>query len=192
MLLSYLNVEVRQEAVAREGGATDLIELNGMRVDQLALAVRKLAPQTQFWYKDNSQISELAKLVSRYYYPVGVEWQGVFDDPETNSDDDGTETEDDDFGHYSVVTHVHPRKKQLIIADPYKSLILQARIFSYQEFEERWYDFNEVIDPESGRPKLVEDYHMMFIITPIEEVFPLKLGMKRYEDELFGDTGIEP
>jgi hypothetical protein len=192
MLLSYLNVEVSQEAVAQEGGAADLIELNGMRVDQLALAVRKLAPQTQFWYKDNSQISELAKLVSRHYYPVGVEWQGVFDDPETPSDDDGTETEDEDFGHYSVVTHVHPRKKQLIIADPYKSLILQARIFSYQEFEERWYDFNEVIDPESGRPKLVEDYHMMFIITPIAEVFPLKLGMKRYEDELSGVTGNEP
>lgn len=184
MLLSYLNIDITQEAVSEAGGATELIDLNGMRIDQLALAVRKLAPHTQFWYKDHSEIKEVTTLVLKYHYPVGVEWQGVFDDPEEDGKDDSPETGDEDYGHYSVVTHVHPRKRQLIIADPYKNLILQARIFSFEEFEERWYDFNEVPDLLTGQSRLVEDYHMMFIVTPADEVFPFKLGMKRYEDEI--------
>jgi ABC-type bacteriocin/lantibiotic exporter with double-glycine peptidase domain len=176
MLLSHLGIEVGQDEVAEMGRAKSLIELHGMRVDQLALAVHKLAPQVFFWYKDHATLDELVEIIMRQRYPVGVEWQGLFSTPD---DEDDSETEDDDYGHYSVVTHVHPRKKQLIIADPYKSFISQARVFSFEEFEERWYDYNEVTNPKTGRARLVEDYHMMFIITPAEEIFPLKYGMKR-------------
>src|SRR5512133_2564863 len=80
MLLSNLGIEVSQEAVAEAGGATELIELNGMRVDQLARAVRVLAPDARFWYKDHSSLDDLIRLVSEYRYPVGVEWQGLFED----------------------------------------------------------------------------------------------------------------
>jgi hypothetical protein len=176
MLLSNLGVEVTQEAVAKAGGAQDLIELNGMRVDQMALAVRSLAPQTRFWYKDHSKLSDLVKLVTKYRVPVGVEWQGLFEDDEEEVDN---ETEDTDYGHYSVVTYANRRKKELIIVDPYKSYIAQDRIFSFEDFEDRWWDFNEVTDPSTGRTRLVEDYHMLFIVTPEDMLFPVELGMKK-------------
>jgi hypothetical protein len=181
MLLNHLAIDVSQEEVAAMGGATSLIELNGMRVDQLVLAVKKLAPAVDFWYKDHSTLQELVKLIMVHRYPVGVEWQGLFDDPDEDEDDD-SETGDDEYGHYSVVTHVHPRKRQLIIADPYKSYISRARVFDFEEFEERWYDYNEVADPETGETRLVEDFHMMFIITPPGEVFPYNYGMRRAYD----------
>src|SRR5512135_258854 len=76
MLLNYLGVEVTQEAVAEAGGASDLIELQGMRVDQLGRAVQRLAPQTRFWYKDHSTLEELVRIVRGYGYLVGIEWQG--------------------------------------------------------------------------------------------------------------------
>lgn len=182
MLLSNLGIDVSQESVAEAGGARDLIELNGMRVDQLAQAVLHLAPQVRFWYKDHSSLVELTLIVSHYRYPVGIEWQGLFEDFDEDGDDeeDDSESDDDDFGHYSIVTHVDRQKRQLIIADPYKDYISQDRIFSFAEFEERWWDTNEVTNPKTGRPHLVEDYHMMFILTPKRTIFPLKLGMKRY------------
>lgn len=179
MLLSNLGIEISQEAIAEAGGATELIEMNGMRIDQLARAVRKLAPQARFWYKDHSTIQELAALITEYRQPVGVEWQGVFEDPDEDdeAESDDTETGDTDYGHYSVVTHVNLEKQELIIADPYKDFIAQDRIFSLAEFEERWYDFNEVPDPSSEEPKLIEDFHMLFIVTDAGESFPQDLQM---------------
>lgn len=181
MLLSFLGTSVSQEAVAELGGAKDLIELNGMRVDQLALAVHKLAPQYFFWFKEHSTLTELTAIIRQHGYPVGVEWQGVFDDLEEDEEED----DDDDYGHYSVVIQVYPRKKELVIADPYKDYISQARVFSFQEFDQRWYDYNEIVDPKTGKAYLKKDDHMMFLITPLEEMFPLKFGMERYfKDEV--------
>ncbi len=181
MLLSNLGIELTQEAIAEAGGATQLIELNGMRVDQLALSVGKLAPQAKFWYKDHSRMRDLIQLVNKYRYPVGVEWQGVFDDADekdSTGGKNGSETQDNDYGHYSVVTHADRRKKELIIVDPYKDYISQDRIFSFDEFKERWWDFNEITDPATGKSRLVEDYHMMFIVTPENVEFPRELEMK--------------
>jgi hypothetical protein len=182
MLLSNLGIEVTQEAIAEAGGAKQLIELNGMRVDQLALAVHKLAPQVKFWYKDHSRMRELIHLVNKYRFPVGVEWQGVFDDDEEDENGaDGTsdsETQDSDYGHFSIITQADRKKKELIIVDPYKDYIAQDRIFSFDEFKERWWDFNEITDTDTGKTHLVEDYHMMFIITLEEAEFPLELEMR--------------
>jgi hypothetical protein len=41
------------------------------------------------------------------------------------------ETNDEDYGHYSVVIAVRSRDRLLVIADPYKDDIDQDRIFSY-------------------------------------------------------------
>jgi hypothetical protein len=171
MLLANLGIGVSQEQVAEAGGATELIELHGMRVDQLALAVKLISPAVTFWFKQNSRLRELIALVTRHRYPVGVEWQGLFED------DESSETEDADYGHYSVVTHVDLKRKELIIADPYKDFVDQDRIFSLEFFARRWWDTNEITDPTTGRTELVEDYHMMFIITPAEATFPAELGM---------------
>lgn len=172
MLLSNLGIEVSQEAVAEAGGATALIELNGMRVDQLARAVRLLAPQAQFWYRDHAGAATLIHLVSEYRYPVGVEWQGLFEDRLEDEEDDG------DYGHYSAVIIVDEKEKRIVIADPYKDFRSQDRVFDLDWFVTRWYDFNEVVNPKTGRKRLVEDREMLFIVTPYEETFPRELGMK--------------
>jgi hypothetical protein len=173
MLLANLGIEVTQEEVAELGGATELIDLHGMRVDQLALAVRLISPNVQFWYKDHAKLRELITLVKNYKYPVGVEWQGLF-----GSEDDDDDDDDSDYGHYSVVTHVDTKRKELIIVDPYKDFVSQDRIFSFDTFTSRWWDTNEITDPETGQERLVPDYHMMFIVTPKEATFPAQLGMK--------------
>lgn len=193
MLLSNVGIEVSQEAVAEAGGASSLIELNGMRVDQLAQAVRLLAPQVIFYYKDHATIHELVRVVKDYHHPVGVEWQGLFDDDEDKEEDEeedeepqapglmsDSESEENDYGHYSLVVHADRRKKQLIIADPYKDYFSQARIFSFHEFDERWYDFNEIPDPVTGQPMLIEDDHMMFVVARRSVIFPRLLGMRTY------------
>lgn len=174
MLLSNLGINVSQGDVAMAGGATDLIELHGMRVDQLAQAVRVLAPEAQFWYKYNATLDDIQALLTEHHYPVGVEWQGLFDD-------EGNELEDPepDYGHYSVITHLDRERDQLIIVDPYKDYVSRDRIFTLHDFDERWWDFNEVTNSATGKPEWVEDYHMLFIVTPKDTPFPAQLGLKR-------------
>lgn len=192
MLLSSEGIEVTQEDIAEAGGASRLIELNGMRVDQLALAVSRLAPQVMFYYKDHTPLADLIQVVNHYRYPVGVEWQGQFEDEAEAYDEPqavvaieqellpDSESDDEDYGHYSLVVHADRRKKQLIIADPYKDYFNQARIFRFDEFEARWYDYNEVPDPLTGQPALVEDYHMMFLVARRTTLFPRRLGMHSF------------
>ncbi len=173
MLLHNLGIEVTQEAVAEAGGASDRIEQQGMRIDQLDQAVRQLAPETCFWFKDHSTIEELVRIVDDYGYPVGIEWQGLFED--TLED----ETQDGDYGHYSVVTKVDPKSRELVIVDPYKDFRSQDRIFTFEFIMSRWWDLNNFPDPLTGKDRLIEDRQMMFIITPKEETFPQLLGMRR-------------
>ncbi|HEY3345058.1 MAG TPA: hypothetical protein VGJ97_09035 [Anaerolineaceae bacterium] len=172
MLLSNLGIEVSQEAVASAGGAANLIALNGMRVDQLARAVRLLAPQAQFWCKDHATPSDLSRLVNDFQTPVGVEWQGLFEDRLED------ESEEGDYGHYSAVIIVDEDNGQVVIADPYKDFRNQDRIFSLGWFVTRWYDFNEVEDAKTGRRRTVEDRRLLFIITPADKTFPRELGMR--------------
>jgi hypothetical protein len=195
MLLSNLGVDVTQEEVAEAGGATNLIEMNGMRVDQLARAVHYLAPQVLFYYKDHATIAELARVVNDYHHPAGVEWQGQFEDESEPPSDEikqdlaehagslaGSESEDSDYGHYSLVVHADRHKRQLIIADPYKDYISQARIFSFEEFDRRWYDFNEIPNLISGKPLLVEDDHLIFVVIRRNVLFPRRMGMRIFAD----------
>jgi hypothetical protein len=173
MLLHNVGIEVSQEEVAEAGGVSDHIEDEGMRVDQLELAIRKLAPQVSFWYKDHSTIAELVQIVVDYDYPVGIEWQGLFEDTLEE------ETQDGDYGHYSVVTMVDTNRQKLVIVDPYKDFRSQDRIFTFEFFMSRWWDTNNFPDPQTGNDHLVEDRQMMFVITPTDVTFPLLLDMKR-------------
>jgi Peptidase_C39 like family len=173
MLLHNLGIGVDQEAIAEAGGASGLIAQQGIRVDQLNQAVRQLAPQTHFWYKDHSKIEELVQIVTEYDYPVGIEWQGLFED--TLED----ETQDGDYGHYSLVTMADSKSRKLVIVDPYKDFRLQDRVFTFDFFVSRWWDVNDFPDQLTGKDHPVEDRQMMFIITPEEVAFPQLLGMKR-------------
>jgi hypothetical protein len=190
MMLSDWGMDASQEEIAEAGGASRLIEMNGMRVDQLALAVHRLAPHLNFFYKDHATIDELARVVNEYRIPAGVEWQGVFEDSveklsnETQSlsqvldPRSESKTEDEDYGHYSLVIHSDRRRRQLIIVDPYRDYFSKARVFSFTEFDQRWYDFNEVSDPVSGQPALVQDDHLFFIVVRRNVSFPRRLGMR--------------
>jgi hypothetical protein len=172
MLLSNLGIEVSQEAIASAGGAAGLIDQSGMRVDQLARAVRLLAPHAQFWYKANASLSDLYRLVTDIRYPVGVEWQGLFEDRLEDESDEG------DYGHYSVVIIVDEKNREVVIVDPYKDFRDQDRLFDLNWFITRWYDYNEYEDPVTKKKQTLEDRQVLFIITPDDETFPRELGMK--------------
>jgi hypothetical protein len=172
MLLSNVDIAVTQEDIALAAGVKDVIEMHGTRVDQLALAVKTLAPKMQFWYKDHATLNDVYTLVAQYRYPVGVEWQGVFIE-------EGEDDPEPDYGHYSVITHVDREKDVLIIVDPYRDYVLQDRVFSLKEFDERWYDFNMVPNPKTGKERLQKDDHMMFVVTPQAALFPAELGMTK-------------
>lgn len=175
MLLSNLGIIVSQEEITAAAGVEETVEDYGILVPQMALAVRKLAPQAQFWYKDEAELEDLAAVVNQYGYPAGVEWQGVFGQDDDDEDED--EDEDNDYGHYSIVTGLDIDNDTVVIVDPYRDFGLKDRYFSISEFLVRWWDTNEVFDRQGGYSRLVEDYHMLFVVTPKGASFPKLLGM---------------
>jgi hypothetical protein len=168
MLLSFLGVDVSQESIVEKAGVGERIEGYGMLVSEMAQAVGALFPQFQFWYKEGLSISDLETLVEAYKYPVAVEWQGVF-----------YEDSDEDDGHYSVVTHVDSANSIIVLADPYKRFAGTDRSFHITEFENRWWDENEIKDPITGQINVVRDTHLAFVITDKNISFPESLGMVR-------------
>ena len=168
MLLSFQGVTIKQKEIVVAAGIGRKLKTYGMTVTEMGRAIARLFPQMQLWCKDNASLKELQELVRTYNLPVGVEWQGVFE-----------EYEDEDNGHYAAVVHVDMAGNIILLADPFKKYAGKDRRFSVIDFEHRWWDTNEVTDPRTGKHKLVKDYHMMFIVVPKEVTFPESLGMVR-------------
>ena len=171
MLLENVGVSVSQEEITEAAGATHTIETHGTRVDQLAKAVHELAPIAKLWYKENASLEDLEYVLEKCKFPVGVEWQGLF------ADMDGDE---DDYGHYSIIAHIDKMKDEIIVVDPYKDFVDQSRIVKMSLFQERWWDFNEVKDLETGTKTFKKDEQLFFVVTPLSVSFPVELGMKSY------------
>lgn len=167
MLLSFYDVVIEQQQVVDYLGINDKIINYGTTIQELGTFVKDLYPQYQFWYKLNSSISELSQLINDYHYPVGVEWQGIFDYPDKESFDD----EDDDPGHLAVITGINTNKNYIYIADPDAHYAGTDRQFSVLQFERRWWDINEINHQE------VDDYHGLFFITPYNISFPDNLQL---------------
>jgi hypothetical protein len=55
--------------------------------------------------------------LDRCNFAVGVEWQRLFDD----MDDD-----DEDYGHYSIISHIDKGKDEIIVVDPYRDFVDQT------------------------------------------------------------------
>lgn len=176
MLLSNLGLEVDQDAIVKACGAEKTIDVHGTRLDQLRLAVRKLAPSARFWYKYEAHIDDIRLLLRVYGYPVGIEWQGIFEE--------GAEEEEGDFGHYSVITNVNDEKNALVVVDPYHAFTNQDRIISIPTFLRRWWDMNEVKDAHTKRRKLVKDTRLLFVIAYRDTWFPHTLRMKTDDPEM--------
>lgn len=171
MLLENIGVNVSQEEITEAAGATRTIETHGTRIDQLAKAVHELAPIAKLWYKEHASVEDLEYVLDECKYPVGVEWQGLFED----MDDD-----DDDYGHYSIVAHIDKVKDEIIVVDPYKDFVDQSRIVKMSLFVNRWWDFNEVKDPETGEKEFKKDEQLFFLVTPLSVAFPAELSMQSY------------
>lgn len=171
MLLENVGVNVSQEEITEAAGATHTIETHGTRVDQLAKAVHELAPIAKLWYKEKASADDLEYVLNECKFPVGVEWQGLFNDMDDN---------EDDYGHYSIIAHVDKVKDELIVVDPYKDFVDQSRIVKMSVFLDRWWDFNEVKDPQTGEKVFKKDEQLFFVVAPLSVAFPVELGMQSY------------
>ena len=171
MLLENIGVNATQEEITEAAGATHTIETHGTRVDQLARAVQQLAPIARLWYKENASADDLEYVLEEQKFPVGVEWQGLFDDM------DG---DDEDYGHYSIIAHIDKVKDELIIVDPYKDFVDQSRIVKMSLFLSRWWDFNEVKDLQTGEKTSKKDEKLFFVVVPLSVTFPNELGMQSF------------
>ena len=171
MLLGNIGVTLSQQEITEAAGATYTIETHGTRVDQLAKAVQQLVPIAKLWYKEKASLDDLIYVLEEAKYPAGVEWQGLFED----MDDD-----DDDYGHYSIISHIDKARDELIVVDPYKDYVDQNRILKISTFLDRWWDFNEVKDPLSGEKVFKKDEQLFFVVVPLAVSFPVELGMQSY------------
>ena len=171
MLLENIGITAAQEEITEAAGATRTIETHGTRVDQLAKAVQQLAPIAKLWFKEKATVEDLEYVLDVCKYPVGVEWQGLFDD----MDDD-----DEDYGHYSIIANIDRAKDELIVVDPYKDFVDQNRIIPMSTFLNRWWDFNEVKDPVTGENTFKKDEQLFFVVAPLSVTFPAELGMQSY------------
>jgi hypothetical protein len=140
-------------------------------VDQLARAVQGLAPGARLWYKEKASPDDLEYALDVCKFPVGVEWQGLFGD---------VDEDDDDYGHYSVIAHIDKLKDELIIVDPYKDFVDQNRIIRMSVFLKRWWDYNELKDPETGKKMYKKDERLFFVVAPLDVSFPVELGMQSF------------
>jgi len=171
MLLENIGVNATQEEITEAAGATQTIATHGTRVDQLAKAVQQLSPDARLWYKEKGTPGDLEYVLENYKFPVGVEWQGLFGD---------VDEDDDDYGHYSIVAHIDKVKDELIVVDPYKDFVDQNRILNISLFLKRWWDYNEVQDPQTGQKVFKKDEQLFFVVTPRSVSFPTELGMQTF------------
>ena len=174
MLLSQHGVDVSQEEIAQKGNALDRVLIHGMRLDELALAVRSVAPELRLWAKRNATLQEMEHLIETYKLPVGVEWHDDL------TEDDEILTEDEDPGHYSVILSVDPEKKELLMRDPSSLWKDNDRLLTFEEFEKRWFDTNDVVaDAPEEAKAWMDDYHVMYVIAPRTMQFPPDIGLKK-------------
>lgn len=171
MLLENIGVSATQEEITEAAGATQTIATHGTRVDQLARAVQQLAPIAKLWFKEKASAEDLEYVLGEQKFPVGVEWQGLF------ADMDG---DDEDYGHYSIIAHIDTLKDEIIVVDPYKDFVDQSRIVKMSLFLDRWWDFNEVKDPQTGEKTFKKDEQLFFVVVPLSVTFPAELGMQAY------------
>ena len=102
-LFSFLGKNISQIAIVRSLRAKNKIRRLGLNIHDLARATNILGKnEVVFWRKRQSTINDLSNIVNKYHYPVAVEWQGVF-----------YEDEDEDSGHYAVITKVDKKSNYL-------------------------------------------------------------------------------
>ncbi|MEO8581378.1 MAG: hypothetical protein ABI425_02225 [Patescibacteria group bacterium] len=174
MLLDAIGIQVDQETVAKAADAEYSIEADGLRVDQIATAVARIAPEATFWYKYQATLNDI-RYILRRGYGVGVEWQGLFYDTEEEEEEDDEVL---DIGHYSIISDIDEAHQGLQIVNPHQDFAYHDRLFSIPLFLRRWWDTNEMVNPFSGKKELVEDLRLLFFITPKDQYFSPEMGFR--------------
>lgn len=180
-MLSQHGVVVDQKDVAKVAHAMKDIERLGMRIDQLALAIRRLAPHLAMWAKRDATMQDLDVLVNRFSLACGVEWQEPWCEEElADLKEEGCNPDETDQGHYSVITGVDLEKKQILMQNPSYYRYHKDQLLSFEEFEKQWFDTNQVSNeaPEEAK-EWMHDYHVLFVIAPKSMVFPEELVLKK-------------
>jgi len=173
MLFSFVGLRVSQTSLIKSIRAWNRIKLYGIDVNDMAKAAGIAGKKKfSFWRKQKSSLNDLYLIVNKYKYPVGVEWQGVF-----------YENEDEDSGHYGIITKVDKKSGFLRIADPFFNGFFGYgdvdRKFKISQFLKKWWDTNEVKVAGTSKTRTVKDIRMIFLVTPKDSVFPKNLGMTR-------------
>lgn len=162
-LYSNLGVRVSQKGMITSLRVQNKIKKYGLTVKDLARASRIVGKSAfVFWKKSKAKISDLDMVINKYKFPVGVEWQGVF-----------YEFEDEDSGHYAVITKLDKKTGFLRLSDPFYAFAGVDRKFKIRNFEKRWWDENDI------NGKVFKDKRVMFVVTPKGTSWPKKLGMGR-------------
>lgn len=160
-IYSFFGVKVSQRSIVASLRAQNKIKTFGFNMHDMEKAAKIVSKgKFNFWHKTNAKVSDLDLAINKYKSPVGVEWQGVF-----------YEDEDEDNGHFSIITKIEKSKGYLRMADPYYKFAGVDRKFRIKEFEKRWWDENII----KGRN--LHDKRVMFVITPKGVMWPKKLGM---------------
>jgi hypothetical protein len=169
MLASYIGITINQNDIIKAAKVEKSYKKRGMTVPELGRGLLILHPyDIAFWYKNESTFEDIQTILYKEHYPVGIEWQGSFG-----------EYSDDDNGHYSMCSAIDLIKRTITIADPFEYFAGIDRIFSLEEFNNRWWDINEHID-EYGIKKMIQDNNTIFIVTDDKHIFPSSLNLHKY------------
>ncbi|HKB88538.1 MAG TPA: C39 family peptidase [Patescibacteria group bacterium] len=171
MLLSFVGSKATQKELIKSIRVQKTIKLYGININDMGHAVKIVSRgKLVFWRKHRANVSDIALTIDKFKYPVGVEWQGDF-----------YENEDEDRGHYSVVTSVNKESGFLRIADPYFNSFFKYkdldRKYAINDFVKKWWDINEIKVAGSPKRRKIKDTRVMFVIVPKGENWPKKLGM---------------
>ncbi|HSV95119.1 MAG TPA: GNAT family N-acetyltransferase [Spirochaetia bacterium] len=187
VLLQHYGIEADQEQIVSAASTKEHVVQHGMSIEMLGLAVRNLYPEKRLWAKRDSSLADVEKMVRVYNYPVGMDWQGIFESNDYEKEDleissDPLEENDPnhickgDAGHYSVVVDVDRANDNVRITDPYGNFAKEDRFVEVQDFLNRWWDDRMDTLPD-GSKKYVYENRLMFVVVPESVRLPEELGM---------------
>jgi len=173
MLLSFVKVKASQTSMIKSLRAQNTIKIYGITVGDMAKVVKIAGKgKLSLWRKHRASINDISLTIDKFKCPVGIEWQGDF-----------YENQDEDLGHYAVVTRIDKESANMRIADPYFNSFFKYddldRKYKISEFVKIWWDINEVKVTGTSKRRKIKDTRVMFVITKKAESWPKKLGMKK-------------
>ncbi|MEO9683084.1 MAG: C39 family peptidase [Hyphomicrobiales bacterium] len=152
MMLRFFGEEVNQNEIVVQAGLSESIENIGSRMDQVSLALSKLAPTYIMLGKFLCTEDDIDTVVNRVQIPLGVEWQGIFE----NSSQGRFE-----IGHYSVINGYSKASKDFSLVDPDDESVYSNGSIPKEVFLPRWWETNIMNDG-----KRYSSQRFSFVVIP--------------------------